>query len=295
MPTLDLSRFYGIDPTRLNADDLDFVRHAFADAVVDFAATCHSNQEFLNGLIAAMPPDSGLLYPRLCGTGSCRNAYVTGIGKDRLVIKLTRHDALEQEELEWRGGKSYLPQLKFRRRRANWNEITVSGRIPNASPRIYGAALSFGSTRPNVIVAEATKPLNLYRPEDTNGVLNKFLHLSREDGRLIVSDERFSKEKPRPQDTPLHEVIGTHEEGYWTGNLGRTQDGRFVIIDLGDSYIGKSMMRLLESASGALAEDQFLTKFAMHFYRSQFKERSNPHGKQRSESSDAATTTVGGQ
>lgn len=39
MYQIDLTRFYGIDAARLNHEDLDTVRHAFADAIVDFAAS----------------------------------------------------------------------------------------------------------------------------------------------------------------------------------------------------------------------------------------------------------------
>lgn len=265
--TLNLTPFYGIDSTRLSEEDLHTVRTDFATAVCDFAFTCETNEQFIEGLTKALP--SGL--PYLAGEGSCRRVYLPGRG---VVIKLLRQDDLDPKELAWRGGRSYLPILQKRRHLSQWNEIHMSSFLPNATARIYGAALSFWSERPSIIVSEAVRPLDHYYPNDNNGVLSKHLHIRASDGGLIISDPRFSNENPCESDLCLD--VYPHDGGVWLGNLGFTNDSRFVLIDTGDFSPSMRFAELDEIrreykmlSIDRLAQDKLLTEFAMSRYRTE--------------------------
>jgi hypothetical protein len=86
MSQLDLTPYYGLAQAPLSTEHLEIARKAFAIDITDYAFTCKDERELVDGLTVAMPPDSGLLYPRVVGEGSCRRVYVTSFG---LVLKVT--------------------------------------------------------------------------------------------------------------------------------------------------------------------------------------------------------------
>ncbi len=100
MTHIDLDPFYDLDPARLSPDQLDIVRHAFANAVTDFAAGCSNNHELITALTLTLSPALGFNPPRVLGEGSTRRAWSLPFG---MVLKLERTDELDPTEMAWRG------------------------------------------------------------------------------------------------------------------------------------------------------------------------------------------------
>lgn len=264
MNTLDLSPFHGIDTAHLTPDKLEALRSAYAAILANYAFTCRSNKEFLDGLIAASPPDSRLIWPRLIGTGSCRRTYIVSLG---LVLKVQRglHDPLDDADLASRGGTAYLPQLRARRQTSNYCEIMTSCAWPNATPTIYAAALSFDGKRPSILISEAARPLNYFYPNSTKGIDPDKIFIGADDGRLIVCDPRFSRETSKPND------LAFANEGMWIGNVGLDASQKFVLLDTGNFHfdverINSTRNEIAKLTMSLVAQDRILTHQLMRFY-----------------------------
>ena len=231
MPTLDLSRFAGFDLTYTQGAALHRLRRLFADEVITYAAKCRNNRDLLDALTLACDPALGLHPPRYLGEGSTRRVYSLPFG---LALKLRRTTPLDPADLQWRGGKRYLPLLTHRRVRANFTEMGMSVDMPYSVPRVYGFLVGFGEVSA-LIVERMSGTLADLRPDDRQGIDKDQLYFHATTGEILITDPRFKRStddlKGIRAELRYDRVFPGITEGLWLGNIGHDAAGRRYLMD----------------------------------------------------------------
>lgn len=199
-------------------------RSRFAQWIVDLAAQSGSNSELLRAMQDGLPEG----FFKLTGTCSTRRTYSTLLG---CSVKMQREssffDPLDPEELEFRGGQSFLSELDASRRGSNLAELCVASRYPRLMPKQYGflAALGWLQKHPSVLVCETARPLSHFLPQETAGVFAEDMGVDA-DGWLWCFDKRLTSVKKPSHLAPFDFAPKTQ-----LSNLGCTVDGHYVILD----------------------------------------------------------------
>lgn len=222
-------------------------RYKFADRVVDTAAQCEDNDEFLTRIRESLPEPLAYL-----GEGRTRRTYLyKPLG---LVIKVQREDPVddpmdpsdverdcaaiaayaEENGVSCFAGdhpQGYNEGLHFTRRIANFQEAMAAIVNPLLLPRQFGFLCSFGirQMHPSVLVSEVVDTLDRLFPNIKGNIQRKDIAL--ENGRIVdIFDKRLTN-KRRPKGFP-----GDEPGDMQLANIGRTVRGDYVLCD-GSSFV----------------------------------------------------------
>jgi hypothetical protein len=226
-PVLDCALSY--DPASVDRGGIEAVRYLLANQIVTYAAQCRNNSQLLAGLMSALSPELGFEPPRLLGQGSTRSVWSLPFN---LVMKLERADELSPQEMEYRGSRRYLD---IRRNMSTFNEMLTSMVFPALGPEIYGVLLAFGRPRvnPAVLISERA---DIRGRRGADNVSVDDLFIDGETGHLKITDPLMNPEavRAKPNDISFRIFQGGDESVHFS-NFGRV-DGRWVLLDLGNSY-----------------------------------------------------------
>lgn len=213
----------------LNPAHLEAERARFAEWVVNLAASCRTNDQFLQLLNASLPPD----FLQLTGEGTCRRTFATKLG---VALKLQREvggvDPLTDEEASFRAEPP--KETDARRRGSNIAEVIFSTKHPKLTPRLYGALFAFGwvQNHPSVLVVETCRPLTHLLPNERLGVFDEDMGIDRH-GHLWVFDSRLTDIKRPPDMRTIEDETSVIEKKIQLANLG-ISNGRYVFLDRSD-------------------------------------------------------------